>query len=226
MDSDAPPNVFLRPATPADAESAGTLMYAAGPKLFSRIYGPRPEDAMRFFGTAFLQPGTPFSHENATVAEYGGEVVGLASSLPGSALRLAWPTVGRLMLRGRGPLFLLRLLPTVFDLRGSSEATPPEAYYLGILSVRADMRGRGIGGLLLVDVCRRAGAAGYGAVCLHVELDNDDARRFYARHGFAVTAERPTPRAVRWGVSGFATMRKDVSPGRVPPPGYTVPSIE
>jgi len=217
--------VTLRPATPADAAGAAALMYAVGPKLFNRIYGPRPEDALRFFGAAFLQPGTPFSRENAMVAECAGEIVGLASSLPGSALRLAWPTVGRLMLRLRGPLFLLRLLPTIFDLHGSSDATPPEAYYLGILSVRADRRGQGIGGLLLADVCRQAEAAGCAAVCLHAELDNDSARRFYARHGFAVTAEHRTPRAARWGVSGFAAMRKDVPPGQVPPPGYTAPNI-
>jgi ribosomal protein S18 acetylase RimI-like enzyme len=218
-----PGEVFLRPATPADASAVAPLIYAAGPLLFNRIYGPRPTDALHFFEAAFAQPGTPFSHENATVAEHGGEVVGLASSLPGSALRLAWPTVGRLMLRLRGPLFLLRLLPTVLDLRGSSEATPPEAYYLGILSVRADRRGRGIGALLLADVCRRAAAAGCGTVCLHVELNNDGAQRFYARHGFVVTAEHPTPRAARWGVSGFAAMRKEIGgPGS----GYTMPTIK
>ncbi len=225
------PAITLRPATPADADGAAALMYAVGPKLFNRIYGPRPEDAVRFFGAAFLQPGTPFSRENVIVAEHAGEVVGLASSLPAHALRLAWPTVGRLMLRLRGLLFLLRLLPTVFDLRGSTDTTPPEAYYLGILSVRADRRGRGIGGLLLAEVCRQAQAAGCDAVCLHAELDNDGARRFYARHGFAVTTEHPTPRAARWGVAGFAAMRKDIAamrkdvpPGRVPPPGYTVPN--
>ncbi len=223
MDSEAPLDVLLRPATPTDAQSAAALMYAAGPRLFSRIYGPRPEDAVRFFAAAFLQSGTPFSQENATVAEQSGEVVGLASSLPGSALRDAWPTVGRLMLRGRGPLFLVRLLPAVFDLRGSGDVTPPDACYLGILSVRADRRGHGIGGLLLADVCRRAESAGFGAVCLHAELDNDGARRFYARHGFAVTAERPTPRAVRWGVSGFVTMRKETAAA---PSGYTVPKRE
>ena len=88
----------------------------------------------------------------------------------GPAPGLADP--GRLMLRLRGPLFLLRLVPTVFDLRGSGDATPPTAYYLGILSVRADWRGRGIGGLLLADVCRRAKAAECDAVYLHAELDN------------------------------------------------------
>lgn len=206
----SPDAVTLRPATPADAAEAAVLIYGAGPKLFSRVYGPRPEDAIRFFQAVFLHPGTPFSRESATIAEQGGELVGLASSLPAHALRLAWPTVGRLMLRLRGPVFLLRLIPTVFDLRGSTQVTPPEAYYLGILSVRADRRGQGIGALLLADACRQAAAAGSEAVCLHAELDNDSARRFYARHGFAVTAEHPTPRAARWGVSGFATMRKEI----------------
>lgn len=218
------PDVILRPATPADSESAAALIYAAGPKLFDRLYGPRPENALHFFEAIFLQPGTPFSQENGTVAEHSGEVIGLAMSLPASALRPAWPTLGRLMLRERGPLFLLRLVPTVFDLRGSGDATPPTAYYLGILSVRADWRGRGIGGLLLADVCRRAKAAECDAVYLHAELDNAGALRFYARHGFVVTAEHPTPRAVRWGVAGFATLRKETYPFPAAPSGYTIPT--
>ena len=212
---DIVPKVILRPATPADAAEAAALIYAAGPRLFDRIYGPRPEDAVRFFAAAFIRPGTPFSYENATLAAQSGEIVGLAASLPASTLRHAWPAVGRLMLR-RGPLFLLRLLPAILDMRGSTDVTPPEAHYLGILSVRADRRGQGIGGLLLADVCRRADAAGCAAVCLHAELDNHAARRFYARHGFAVTAEHPTPRAARWGVSGFAAMRKEMRPASGP----------
>lgn len=217
--------VILRSATSSDAFSAASLIYAAGPKLFNRIYGPLPEDAVQFFQAVFLQPGTPFSQENGTVAEYGGEVVGLAMSLPASALRHAWPTLGRLMLRERGPLFLLRLVPTVFDLRGSSDTTPLTAHYLGILSVRADWRGRGVGGLLLADVCRRAEAAGCDAVYLHAELDNHAALRFYARHGFTVTVEHSTPRAVRWGVAGFATLRKETYPFPTAPSGYTIPTI-
>lgn len=225
MPDAVPDAITLRSATPADASLAAPLIYAAGPKLFRRIYGPRPEDAIRFFEAVFLQPGTPFSHGNTLIAQRNGEAVGLAVSLPGSALHRAWPTVGRLMLRLRGPLFLLRLLPAVFDLRGSTDTTPPDAYYLGILSVRADVRGQGVGGLLLAEVSRRAEAAGCAAVCLHAELDNAGARRFYARHGYRVTAEHPTPRAARWGVSGFAAMRKETRPSQeTRPPQEARPS--
>lgn len=205
-----PDAITLRAATPADTSAAAPLIHAAGPRLFNRIYGPGAKQAVQFFEAAFAHPGTPFSRENIVLAEQAGEVVGLASSLPAPALRLAWPQTGRLMLRLRSPLFFLRLLPTIFDLHGSTEGTPADAYYLGILSVREDRRGRGIGGLLLAEVCRRAANAGSAAVCLHAEIDNAGARRFYDRHGFGVTAEHPTPRAARWGVAGFASMRKEI----------------
>lgn len=205
-----PGQVILRPATPADARAAAPLIYAAGPLLFNRIYGPRAEEATQFFASVFVRLGTPFSHENGIVAEQDGEVVGVALSLPATALRRAWPELGRLMIRLRGLGFLLRMPPVMFDLWGSSDTTPPDACYLSVLSVRADRRGRGIGGLLLDAVDLRAGAAGCAAVYLHAELDNVGARRLYERHGYRVTAEHPTPRAARWGVSGFATMRKDV----------------
>ena len=211
MDSEAvTPETLLRPARPADAAIAAALIYAAGPRLFDRIYGPRPEDAVRFFAAAFVHPGTPFSHENVILAEQSGEIVGLASSLPASALRHAWPTVGRLMVRLRGPVFLLRMPAIMFDLRGSGDVTPLDAYYLSILSVRAGKRGQGVGGFLLAEVCRRAKAAGCAAVCLHAEIDNEGARRFYDHHGCRVTSEHPTPRAARWGVAGFASLRKEV----------------
>lgn len=205
-----PDDIILRPATLADAPAASRLIYAASPLLFNRLYGPRPEEASDFFKAVFIRPGTPFSHENALVAEQGGEVIGLALSLPAVDLRRAWPLLGRLMVRLRGFAFLLRMPVIMFDLRGSSDATPLDAYYLSILSVRADKRSQGVGGLLLAEACRRAKAAGCAAICLHAEIDNDGARRFYERHGFRVTSEHPTPSAARWGVAGFASLRKEV----------------
>jgi len=221
---DVNPEVTLRPATPDDAQASAPLIREAGPLLFDRLFGPRPEDAIRFFEWLFARPDVPFSHEAALLAVRGGEVVGLALAMPAAARRRNSWRMLFLLPRRRGLWTLLRLAPVVHAFRNASAPPPPDCYYLSILAVRADERGRGIGGLLLEAMDRRAREAGCAAVCLHAELDNAGARRLYARHGYRVTAEHRTPRAARWGVAGFAALRKEVpSPSLRADPGATAP---
>ncbi|MDH5675338.1 MAG: WbqC family protein [Myxococcales bacterium] len=56
--------------------------------------------------------------------------------------------------------------------------------HLHLLIVRAEERGRGLGGRLLQRFVQSAAMAGFGRVTLKVALDAEDALRFYARHGF------------------------------------------
>ncbi len=218
MSPETPPDkVILRPGTPADAAGAAPLIRAAGPVLYDRLFGPRPEDAVGFFETLFGLPDSLFSYENATVAVAvaDGRVVGLALAVP-AAHSHRGAALPRQLLR-RGPRFLLRLLPAVLALRRSTTPPPPDAFYLGILSVAASHRNHGIGARLLGEVHRRAQEAGCVCVCLYAERDNDGARRFYERHGYRVTHEHSTPRAAAWGVSGFVGMCREPPPHKASP---------
>ena len=210
MDSEAvSPPVLLRPATPDDAREAAPLIREAGPALFDRVFGPCPADAVHFFERLFARSDVPFSYQSALVAVQEGEVVGLALAAPAWARRQNSWRMLYLLPRYRGLLAPLRLLPVVHAFWGATSPPPREAYYLSILAVRPDRRGRGIGGRLLAAVDREASEAGCSMVCLHAELDNAGARRFYERHGYRATSEHPTPRAAAWGVAGFAAMRKE-----------------
>ena len=202
------PPVHLRPATAEDAPEAARLIYGASPALSRRIYGPTEAEATAFFEAVFPLPEMPYSCESGIVAVLGGEVVGLALAAPAREVQRGWPQMGRQMVRRRGFGIVWRMLPVMWDLHGATTTPPADAYYLSILSVRKDCREQGIGGLLLAEVCRRADAQKFPATFLHAEIDNAAARRLYARHGFETTAEHPTPRAVRWGLRGFATMRR------------------
>ena len=200
--------VHLRPATAEDAAEAAPLIYGASPALSQRIYGPTAADAQAFFEAVFPLPETPYSCDSAIVAVRDGTVVGLALAAPARDVQRGWPVLGRQMIRRRGLSVLWKMLPVMWDLHGATTTPPPDAYYLSILSVRADCRGQGIGGLLLSEVCRRADAEKFPATFLHAEIDNAGARHLYTKHGFATAAEHPTPRAARWGVNGFATLRR------------------
>jgi ribosomal protein S18 acetylase RimI-like enzyme len=204
-------HITLRPATPADAAQAAPLIYGAGPALYDRLFGPTDAEAIAFFETLFALPGSIFSFENAVVAERNGRVVGLAHAVQAAQYHRG-NALPRQMLR-RGLLFLLRLLPVVFALSRSTKPPPPDALYLGLLSVAPDLRGAGIGTQLLEDVHRRAAEAKCACVCLHAELGNTGARRLYERQGYTVIAEYPTPRAARWGVTGFVGMRREIRAG-------------
>lgn len=219
---DISPPIILRPATPADAHAAAPLIRAAGPALFDRMFGPRAGDAVCFFERLFARPDAPFSYQAALVAVRGEEVVGLALAAPARVRRRNSWRMLYLLPRHRGLGALLRLAPVLRAFWSATAPPPPDSYYLSILSVRAGERGRGIGTLLLAAMDRRAIEAGCPAVCLHAELDNAGARRLYVRHGYQVTAEYRTPRAARWGVSGFAAMRKEVGPNPALASGYTV----
>ena len=202
-------SVQLRPATLTDAPEAALLIFEASPALSTRIYGPTAADAQAFFEAVFPLPGLPYSSESGIVAVRGGEVVGLALAAPVREVQRGWPQMARQMVRRKGLGIAWRMLPVMWDLHGSTTTPPPDAYYLSILSVRADCRGQGIGGRLLAEVCRRAEEQGFSSIYLHAEIDNAAARRLYGRHGFETVAEHPTPRAVRWGVQGFATLRRN-----------------
>ena len=56
---------------------------------------------------------------------------------------------------------------------------------LSSLYGRPDRWGRGYGSIVMEEVLRRLGAAGYPGCFLYVLRENDRARRFYEKHGFA-----------------------------------------
>jgi ribosomal-protein-alanine N-acetyltransferase len=58
------------------------------------------------------------------------------------------------------------------------------------VAVAPHAQGRGLGGLLLDELERRAAARGAGHVILEVRADNTAARRLYERGGYAVLATR------------------------------------
>ncbi|HXY28946.1 MAG TPA: GNAT family N-acetyltransferase [Acidimicrobiales bacterium] len=63
-------------------------------------------------------------------------------------------------------------------------------WYLGVLGTRPQFQGRGVGSALLAPVLERCDAEGLPA---YLESSKESNLAFYARHGFAVTAEVMLP---------------------------------
>lgn len=200
----------LREAAPTDAPVCARLIYGAGPILYNLLFGPSPEQAIGLFEALFALPQNPFSFENALVAERGGRVVGLALAADVAQRQRNGRRMMRLLPRHRGVWPLVRSLPVVLDIMRCSSTPPPDAYYLGILSVVPDVRGQGLGTLLIDEVHRRARQAGCPSIALHAELDNLDAQRFYRRHGYQITGTYPARRVAASGMAGFVSMARDL----------------
>lgn len=204
-------DVSLRPARPGDAAAAAPLIHAAGPTLFSLMFGPDPAAVRRLFAALFRRPDNPFSHEHAMIAEQKGRLVGI--SLAGTVARRhagGWQTLF-FLLRHRTPLALLRAFSHVRDIAACTSAPPDGAYYLSILSVAEDARSKGIGARLLAQVCEDGAQAGCKVVALHAETGNARAQNFYRRHGFVTTGERAaSAKLAAAGVAGLTAMRKDL----------------
>jgi ribosomal protein S18 acetylase RimI-like enzyme len=76
------------------------------------------------------------------------------------------------------------------------ETVPEGDFYLQAIAVDPELRGAGIGSLLLKDAIERGTRNGSARLTLDVAAKNDGARRLYARRGFSESSEWPSPRFV------------------------------
>ena len=76
------------------------------------------------------------------------------------------------------------------------ETVPEGDFYLQAIAVDPELRGAGIGSLLLQDAVERGTRNGSARLALDVAAKNSGARRLYARKGFAESSEWPSPRFV------------------------------
>lgn len=150
----------LRPATLEDAPALAALGRESFAAAFGHLY--RPEDLASFLAEV---------HDEVTVA---GEIAGkecrhsLAVGQNGALLGYC---------KLRYPSKLAEL---------SDAANPLE---LSQLYCAAGATGQGVGGALMDWALSEAEAGGHDAVLLSVYSENYGAQRFYARYGFAKTAD-------------------------------------
>ena len=74
------------------------------------------------------------------------------------------------------------------------ETVPEEDFYLQSIAVEPELRGVGLGSLLMNDVEGRARASGSARLSLDVGARNRGARKLYARRGMVESSEWPSSR--------------------------------
>lgn len=161
---------------------AQAVMMAVGEEICLDFAGAdhTVQDVEELFTELAGMEDSQYSYRNALVAlDDNGEVAGVCIGYDGARLH---------ELRERFFEVAERRLNR--DMRGMTDETSPDEYYLDTLAVWPAYRGAGLGGRLLLAQAGRASAVGKPAGLL-VDKDNPKAEALYRRLGFGPAGERP-----------------------------------
>jgi ribosomal protein S18 acetylase RimI-like enzyme len=169
--------IRVRPATLADAAHLAMLVDIAGRGMPVRVWqglaepGQSPLEVGR---ARAMREQASFSYRNASVAEDRGEVVGAL--------------IGYVIVPDESGL---ASMPPQFRPIQELENEAAGHWYVYVLAVYPEARGRGIGGHLLREADRIGAAMAPGGMAIIVDDANTGAHRLYQRHGYRVAATRP-----------------------------------
>lgn len=199
-----PQLITFRDATPTVDEGLAFARYLdeAAEGFFRFALGRRSIDII---AKAFVQPDHDLSHQNVVFAERDSGIVGMFSGYTAEQHRRSTRTplkeaAGRWNLRMRFVLTLFAPLMKIIDSISDGD------FYLQAIAVDRELRGEGIGSMLMDLIEERASASGAARLALDVSGKNGDARRFYERCGFAI--ESRWPRLLRVPAFEFCRMTK------------------
>lgn len=186
-------DVTLRETRPGDAAACGPLLFATWPSLYRALLGTERR-AFDVLGRMFEAPGNTFSFDATRVAERNGQVVGIVSAYPADQGQRRARASLRPALRVLGPVGFARVLRAVWRIADASMGVDPRHWYVANVAVSQDVRGAGLGSLLLADAEDRARTRGLRAVSLELDGENPAVRRFYERAGYVIVEERNSVR--------------------------------
>ena len=197
--------MLLRPARPESGEGLLFARYIdeAAEGFFAFMLGPNSESIT---ASAFTEPGHALSYEHVVFAEREGVVVGMSLAYTGAQHRgfsdePLKRAAGRSALRMKLVRILLAPLWRILDTVSEGD------FYLHGIAVEPELRGAGVGSLIMDDVEARGQAAGSTRLSLDVAAKNKGARKLYARRGMIESSEWPSSRFLP---TVFVRMTKDL----------------
>ena len=185
-------SVILRPAKPDFSEGLQFAHYLdqAAEGFFRFMLGRESESII---ATAFIDSGHTLSHENVVFAEVDTKIVGMSSTFTEKQHRTF--SEEPLLRAARRNAIRLKLVRTLFAPVWRILETIPEGdFYLQGIAIEPELRGTGIGSILMDDIENRAKASESNRLSLDVSVKNDGARRLYKRLGMVESSMWPNSR--------------------------------
>lgn len=165
------------------------LLYETDQSIFNFLYGNKA-NTVKILEKLVRFGGNNLGHENIYVVTQNGGVIGVLLYFGGNHHKLREL---KFLFRNLNPVDAFRFL--LIDLKDSlilSHLNKCDFYIAGI-AVDEEMRGKGVGSLILEEGINMARKRGCGRVVLDVALDNPGAKRLYERMGFKVFNRRSYP---------------------------------
>ncbi len=187
-------SIALRAANPTLHEGLAFARYAdQAAEGFLRFMLGRRSEAI--IATAFAQPDHDLSYQNVTFAERDNFIVGMVLAYTGeqhrrSAHQHLERAAGRLRLRMRIVRMLLAPMMRIADSIVDSD------FYIHHIAVDNELRGDGVGSILMDSSEERARVSGSTRLSLDVSAKNEGARRFYERRGMSIESQWPKRLAI------------------------------
>ncbi len=141
--------------------------------------------------TAFAQPDHDLSYQNVTFAELDNVIVGMTLAYTAEQHR---HSSRQPLKRAAGRLLRMRLLIVEIlfaPLMRIIDSIADGDFYLQTIAVDKELRGDGVGAVLMDSYEERARASGSTRLSLDVSAKNEGARRFYERRGWNVESQWP-----------------------------------
>lgn len=185
-------SVILRPAKPDFSEGLQFAYYLdqAAEGFFRFMLG---RESKSIIATAFIDSGHTLSHENVVFAEVDAKIVGMSSTFTEKQQRTF--SEEPLLRAARRNAIRLKLVRTLFaPLWRILETIPEGDFYLQGVAIEPELRGTGIGSILMNDIENRAKASESNRLSLDVSAKNDGARRLYKRLGMVESSRWPNSR--------------------------------
>ena len=187
-------SIVLRAAKPTFDEGLACALYLdqAAEGFYHLWLGPRAEEII---ATAFLEPDHDLSYQNVTFAERDNVIVGMVSGYTAEQHRRSSRqplkrAAGRYNLR-------MRIVDTLFaPMMRIVDSIPEGDFYLQAITVDKELRGDGVGSILMDSFEERARASGSSRLSLDVSAKNEGARRFYEHRGMTVELQWPKRLAI------------------------------
>ncbi len=182
-------SVTLRAANPTFDEGLAFARYAdeVAEGFFGLMLGRRVAEIL---ATAFAQPDHDLSYQNVTFAERDNVIVGMVAGYTAEQHRRSSHqplkrAAGRRHLRMRIVQILFAPMMRITD------SIPDGDFYVQFIAVDKELRGAGVGAVLMDYSEQRARASGSTRLSLDVSAKNEGARGFYERRGMTVESQWP-----------------------------------
>ena len=191
--------IEIRRARKNDTGNIAEFMYSSGPEIYDFVYKTTNKTAVEFIQYEFNTGRGFCGFNNVTVAVKDGLVVATGCFYDGKAYKKL--LVGTLfnMVIFYGLLGMWKVLERSGHAGSVMEEPKKDELYLSNFGVNPELRGAGVGSLMLKNKIEHAKNTGYAIFSLDVAETNPRAEALYSRLGMNVVKHK-TFKSVRTGI--------------------------